>query len=216
LARYAIVTVNGVDTDVSFVETVNTNPPTGAATSEMRVPLTAVPSPPKTSDGDSFRPMLGGTTVNACDFDCPAKLALSTTVVGLATNFVVTENVAVFVPPGTSTEVGRIEATAGVSEVSETKSPPAGAKPESRTVPDVAVLPVTVEGERLTEAIRGAKTVNEALLLELPTAEAVSFTVKSLATGAVNTSNSTVVASSAILNDVGITKPFGSPSNETR
>jgi hypothetical protein len=138
------------------------------------------------------------------------------TAVGLATNLVVTENVAVFVPPGTSTEDGRIEATAGVSEVSETMSPPAGAKPESRTVPDAAVLPVTVEGKRLTEAIRGAKTENEALLLELPTAEAVSFTVKSVATGAVKTSNSTVVAPSAILKDVGMTKPFGSPSNETR
>jgi hypothetical protein len=103
----------------------------------------------------------GGFTVSVTVTDMPFRLAVIVATDCVATETVLTVNVAVFAPAATSTELGTFAAELLLESLTE--MPPVGAMPVSVTVPVEDVSPTTVVGLRLTELRLGGSMVRVAL-----------------------------------------------------
>jgi hypothetical protein len=121
----------------------------------------------------------GAVTVSVVDRVAPS-VAEIVTLAFTATPLVVMLNDAWVALAGTLTEMGTA-AAAGVPLVSPTLIPPAGAAPESVTVPVEEVPPVTELGSTLTAVTVGAFTVRVAVRLAAPSVAVMTTFVSALA-----------------------------------
>lgn len=140
-------------------------PPVGAG--ELRVIVHAVGEPPTTDPGltDSVN-VLTAVIVRTAIVLAPPPDAVIVELVFAVTAAVDTVKVAVIAPEATVTDAGTVVFVP--LHDNTTTMPPAGAGPLSETVPLDAPPPVTVEGDRLTEATATGLIVSVADWLVVP------------------------------------------------
>lgn len=126
-------------------------PPDGAAPFNVVLAVRGIPPDrvgvprlPETNDGH------GGLTVTVPEAEAPPALAVTVTGVVLATGVVDAVKVALVCPGATETDPGT--ATLPLLLASCTVAPPAGAAPDSETVPVTDCPPVTELGLNVSEA----------------------------------------------------------------
>ena len=180
VAPAGTVTLPGTEaTDELLLVSVTTAPPAGAEPDSVTVPVEGFP--PTTLDGftDTVLNVTTGAavTVSEAVLVIPPYTAESVTAVEPDTALVVTANVPLLAPPDTVTLDGTVAAD-GVSLLSGTTAPPAGAGPLSVTVPVEGFPPTTLDGftDTVLNVTTGAAvTVSEAVLVIPPyTAESVT------------------------------------------
>ena len=167
-----------------------TTPPTGAGASMVMVAVDVLP--PATDVGERVTEIgVGPRTVNDVVTVTPLFVALSVAIAFVWMSVVATVNVAVDAPAATVTLAGT-DAAAKLDERS-TIRPPAGAGPDSVTVPVADAPPRTDVGETETPDATGATMVSVTSLLTVPSV-AVMATSVSVATADVTASTFTLVA----------------------
>ena len=145
---------------------VTVKPAAGAGLFRVTVPNEVVPA--VTGLGLSVSDaMMAGLTVNVPLVLLAPSVAVTVTMVCVATPTVVAVNVCDVIPAPNVTEAGTV--TEGSPLLKETVIPPAGAGEASVTVPMELVPPVTAEGLKLTEAtVIAATTVTFAVTMVVP------------------------------------------------
>ena len=167
-----------------------TTPPAGAGASMVIVAVDVLP--PATDVGESVTDTgAGPRTVSDVVTVTPLFVALSVAVALLWINVVVTLNVAVDAPAATVTLAGTV-AAARLDDTVTTR-PPAGAGPDSVTVPVADAPPRTDAGETVTLDATGATTVSVTDLLTVPSVAVITTSV-SVATADETASTLTLVA----------------------
>ena len=167
-----------------------TTPPAGAGASMVIVAVDVLP--PATDVGESVTDTgAGPRTVSDVVTVTPLFVALSVAVALLWINVVATLNVAVDAPAATVTLAGT-DAAARLDD-NVTTRPPAGAGPDSVTVPVADAPPRTDAGETVTLAATGATTVSVTDLLIVPSVAVIATSV-SVATADETASTFTLVA----------------------
>jgi hypothetical protein len=185
-----------------------TAPPPGAGPFSVTVPVE--PLPPNTEDGARERDDCeGGSTVRLADLVTPPYSAEIVAAVELGTATVVTEKVALALPPGTVTLAGTV-ATEGLPLDRDTTAPPPGAGPFSVTVPVEPLPPNTVAGLRETDAGEGGSTVRLADLVTPPYSAEIVAAVE-LGTAEVVTENVALVLPSGTVTLAGTVATEGLP-----
>ena len=180
VAPAGTVTLAGtVAAAVLLLDRMTRAPPTGACAFNVTVPVEEIP--PVTLAGLKETDCTDGGLTVSVPAAVPLKVAVIIGVVTAATITVFTEKVAVVAPPRTVTLPGTV-ATA-LSLESPTRAPPAGAGPFSVTVPVEEVLPVTLEGLKVTRTTEGGFTVSvtSKLFTKVAVTVALAGTVTTLA-----------------------------------
>jgi hypothetical protein len=146
VAPAGTVTVAGTAAEAAaLLVRVTTAPPAGAGSRSVTVPTAA--TPPVTRPGCSVTETgSAGSTVRVAQRTTPAKRAATATGVAARVRLVSTENVAVVSFGAIRTHGGT--RAAGLSLVSATSSPPAGAGSVRVTVPMAVRPPITRSGAR--------------------------------------------------------------------
>src|SRR5262245_44125618 len=128
-----------------LVASVTDTPPAGAAPLRSTVPATLVPpvtlAAASVTDDRRGGAFGSGPTLMNCDFVTPPAVASTRTVVPTTTGLVVIVKLFALLPAGMAT-VGGTWTTDGLSLVSATAPPPAGASMTVETVPRVEVPPI--------------------------------------------------------------------------
>lgn len=159
------VTVDGAIALKSLDERLTTVPPGGAAPLRVMVPVLV--SPPITEVGASVKVAgPGGVIVNVPVADVPPNDPVIVTRVDDATTVVLTTKEAVEAPPATVTVTGGL--ALALFEPSPTTVPPAGAGPESVTVPVVDLPPITETGENVIPVGSGGLIVSGVVVVTVP------------------------------------------------
>ena len=189
-APAGIVTFAGTVASAMDELTSTTTPPAGAGVSMVIVAVDVLP--PATDVGERVTEIgAGPRTVSDVVTVTPLLVALSVAIAFVWMSVVATGNVAVDAPAATVTLAGTDAATRLDDNV--TMRPPAGAGPESVTVPVADVPPRTDVGATETPDATGATTVNVTDLLIVPKV-AVMATSVSDATADVTACTFTLVA----------------------
>jgi hypothetical protein len=171
----ATVTVLGVVTPPMLLLRETVDPPDGAATLMLTVPIAVLP--PTTVAGESDRPANTGgmySTVRVAVLLLAYAVAVMVDVDCEATGFAVTRNVALVWPAGTVTLAGTVAAPVLLLDRA-TDSPYCGAAAERVTVPVDVAPPATELGESVTLVIAAlpGTTSNAAALFVVPSTSTV-------------------------------------------
>ncbi|HWD38581.1 MAG TPA: hypothetical protein VG944_07010 [Fimbriimonas sp.] len=198
-APAATVTEAGTVADPELLLRLTTMPPVGAAELIVTVPVEV--DPPTTDVGETVTPVTaGGVIVSVAVFVTELFVAVMVAVVLEATAVVVTVNVPVVEPEGTTTELGTVADPELL--LSATAKPVEGAAEVSVTVPVDDVPPATLVGDTDTALNAGAVIVSVAVAVVAPLA-AVIVSVEFDPTATVVTVNVAVVLPEGTVTDAG-------------
>jgi hypothetical protein len=161
----AMVTAAGTVALDELLDSEIVNPPVGAATLILTVPVAVLP--PATLVGLKDNEVSeGGLIVRVACATPPFRLPSIVAAVCFATAIVFTVNVAATFPAGTVTVAGSVAELVLLERWMT--MPPVGAGPLSVTVPADDALPVTVDGDKVIDERTGGITVTAAVTDTVP------------------------------------------------